>query len=69
MYTSQQAKGLAQSKPETKMKKTLKQIREEATNAAKEQKAREAADQELKESMDKLRAAESKFYEAATRRQ
>ena len=49
------------------MKKTLKQIREEATNAAKAQRAREASNPKLKEAMDKLRAAESKFYEAATR--
>ena len=51
------------------MKKTLKQIREEATSAANEQKAREVADPEFKKSMDKIRAAESKFYEAATRQQ
>lgn len=43
-------------------KQTLKQIREEATQLAKAQAAREAKNPEMKALMDELREAESVFF-------
>jgi len=43
-------------------KQTLKQIREEATQWARRQAAKEAANPELKKLMDELREAEAIFF-------